>query len=30
MSLIEKQGNTFSSIAVTNGSAEIKKIIQMG
>lgn len=30
MSLIEKQGNTFSSIAITNGSAEIKKIIQMG
>ena len=29
MSLIEKQGNTFSSIAITNGSAEIKRIIQM-
>lgn len=30
MMLIEKQGNTFSSIAITNGSAEIKRIIQMG
>ena len=29
MSLIEKQGNTFSCIAITNGSAEIKRIIQM-
>lgn len=29
MVLIEKQGNTFSSIAITNGSAEIKKVIQM-
>jgi hypothetical protein len=28
MALIEKQGNTVSSIAITNGSAEIKKIIQ--
>ena len=30
MSLIEKQGNTFSSIAVTNGSAEIRRVIQRG
>lgn len=29
MDLIEKQGNTVSSIAITNGSAEIKRIIQM-
>ena len=28
MTLIEKQGNTVSSIAITNGSAEIKRIIQ--
>ena len=28
--LIEKQGNTFSSIAITNGSAEIRRVIQMG
>ena len=28
MALIEKQGNTVSSIAITNGSAEIKRIIQ--